>query len=136
MNTVKSTKKDLYYTNDHEWIEFRDSLAYTGICSFKLTGFKQIDEIIFIEPAGFKPQGAIIAIIKYGDYQIEAHMPVEGVVVEVNTELISGNHESLLLQPENSGWIAQIMPSKPLELNNLILPIQYKLKTAIKYAVA
>jgi glycine cleavage system H protein len=136
MYKVKAAKQALYYTNDHEWIEFKDSVAFTGICSFKLVGFKQIDEINFIEPAGFKPQGAIIAIIKYGDYQIEAHMPVDGLVVEVNNELLNGDKDTLLLQPENGGWIARILPAKPLERSNLMLPLQYKLKTANKFATA
>jgi len=46
MNTDKAAKKDLYYTNDHEWIDFQGTIAYTGICLFKLLGFKEIPLVL------------------------------------------------------------------------------------------
>jgi len=46
MNTDKAAKRDLYYTNDHEWIDFQGTIAYTGICLFKLLGFKEIPLVL------------------------------------------------------------------------------------------
>ena len=54
MNMEKSTRKDQYYTKDYEWIDFQGTVAYIGICKFKLIGFKQIQEIRFNDPSGFK----------------------------------------------------------------------------------
>lgn len=134
MNIEKSAKKDLYYTKDHEWIDFQGSVAYTGVCRFKLTGFKQIQEISFNEPSGFKKHGEVIATVKYNDYQIEAHMPVDGKVVQVNDKLISGNPNILLDCAESSGWIAMIIPSQPYERKDLLLPKQYQMNGKSKYA--
>ena len=134
MNTQQSTKKEQYYTKDHEWIDFQGSVAYVGICRFKLTGFKQIQEIRYNEPSGFKKQGEVIATVKYNDYLVEAHMPVDGEVLQVNEKLVSGNLNILLDCAESSAWIAVIVPSLPHERKDLLLPKQYPLNGKSKYA--
>ncbi len=134
MNRKKSANKDLYFTKDHEWIDFQGTVAYTGICNFKLKGFKEIHQIRFKEPSGFRKRGEVIATITYNDYQIEAHMPVDGRVIEINETLLSGNRNSLLQDTENSGWLALIVPSQPYERKDLLLPKQYQMNGKDKYA--
>lgn len=134
MNTDKAAKKDLYYTKDHEWIDFQGTVAYTGVCLFKLLGFKEIHQVEFKEIGGFKKQGEVIALIRYNDYQVEAHMPVDGKIIEVNETFISGNLNLLLQRAENTGWIALIIPSQPYERKCLLLPKQYQLNGKDKYA--
>ena len=134
MNIKNSTSRDLYYTDDHEWIDFQGSVAYTGICSFKLTGFKQIQEISFTEPPGFKKKGEVIATLKYNDFKITAHMPVDGKILQVNEKLEKGNPNILLDCAESSGWIALIAPSLPHERTGLLLPKQYRMNGKSKYA--
>lgn len=130
----KSTNKDLYYTNDHEWIGFQGTVAYIGICSFKLSGFKEIHQINFTEPSGFKKKGDVIATIIYNNYRIDAHMPVDGKVIQVNEILLSGDRNILIQHPENSGWIALIVPAQPYERKDLLLPKQYQMNGKSKYA--
>ncbi len=134
MDMEKSTNKDLYYTNDHEWIDFRGTVAYVGVCGFKLIGFKSIHQISFKETSGFRKKGDVIATIKYNDYQIEAHMPVDGKVVQINDILLSGDQNVLLQHPENNCWIALIVPAQPYERNDLLLPKQYRINGKSKYA--
>jgi glycine cleavage system H protein len=134
MTNQQSAKKDQYYTKDHEWIDFQGAVAYIGICKFKLTGFKQIQEICFNEPSGFKKQGEVVATVKYNDYLIEAHMPVDGKVMQVNEKLVSGNPNILLDCAESSAWIALIVPSLPHERKDLLLPKQYQMNGKSKYA--
>lgn len=133
MNSQHSSGKDLYYTKDHEWIDFRGTIAYTGVCSFKLIGFKAIQQVSFNEPLGFKKRGDLIATIKYNDYTIEAHMPVDGKVLETNTGLID-NGDNPLLKHAESAWIAKIAPSLPHERKDLLLPQQYRANSKSKYA--
>jgi len=134
MNSDKTAKKDLYYTNDHEWIDFQGTIAYTGICLFKLLGFKEIHQVKYVETSGFKKQGEVIAVIRYKDYRVEAHMPVDGKIKEVNETFISGNPNLLLQQAEKEGWIALIVPSQPYERRDLLLPKRYQLNGKNKYA--
>lgn len=130
----KSANKDLYYTKDHEWIDFQGSVAYTGICSFKLTGFKEIQQIDLIETSGFLKKGDVIATIKNNDYKIEAHMPVDGKLVRINDILLTSDQNVLLHHPETSGWIALIIPSQPYERKDLLLAKQYQMNGKGKYA--
>ena len=132
MNTQQSSKKDLYYTKDHEWIDFQGTVAYTGVCSFKLIGFKAIEQVIFNEPLGFKKRGDLIATIKYNDYIIEAHMPVDGKALEIYTNLIYVN-KNLLLKYAESAWIAKIAPSLAHERKDLMIPKQYQMNGKSKY---
>jgi glycine cleavage system H protein len=130
----KATNKDLYYTRDHEWINFQGSIAFTGVCSFKLLGFKEIQQLNFTASPGFMKRGDLIATIRYNEYQIEARMPVDGNLVQLNDTLIPGNFNALLDYAETSGWIAKIAPSQPYERKDLLLPQQYQLNGKSKYA--
>lgn len=134
MNNEKTTKKDLYYTNEHEWVDFQGAVAYVGVCAFKLSGFKAIDHVIFNETSGFKKQGAVIATIKYSDYKVEVYMPVDGKLQRVNEELINGKQNILLQQGEGKGWIALIIPTRPYERKGLLLHKEYQMNGKDKYA--
>jgi len=126
MKSANPIKEDLFYTADHEWIQFRQTVAYTGICAFKLTGFREVHEIIFNELSGEKKQGDIIATIRYNEYRVEAHMPVDGKILQLNDALLSGDYRILLQEPESNGWIAEIIPSTPCEKKDLLLPARYR----------
>jgi glycine cleavage system H protein len=134
MNIIQTNKKDQYYTEDHEWIEFQGAIAYIGICKFKLTGFKQIQSIHFNDAAGFKKQGDVVATVAYNEYIIEAHMPVDGKILSVNDKLLTGNLDILLDCSETSAWLALIVPSEPHERKDLRLPKQYQMNGKSKYA--
>jgi glycine cleavage system H protein len=123
-----------FYTTDHEWIDFQGTVAYTGICLFKLTGFKEIHGISFKSSEGFLKKGDLIATIKYNDYQIEARMPVDGKIVEINDVLPAGNLNSLLQNAEASAWLAKIIPAQPYERKGLLLPQQYQMNGKSKHA--
>src|SRR5258708_5552415 len=102
MSAERNFKRDLYYTKDHEWIDFQGTVTYIGICRFKLVGFKEIHQINVNEPSGFRKRGEVIATIVYNDYQVEAHMPVDGKLIQINDMLVSGNPNVLLQDTENN----------------------------------
>lgn len=129
-----SIKNETFYTKDHEWINFYDMMAYTGVCAFKLLGYKEIHEITFSQSSGFKKRGEVIAKIKYNDYEIEAHMPVDGRIMKLNRELFTANKNILLRSPENRGWIALIMPLQPSDRIELLALKQYEERHISKYA--
>jgi glycine cleavage system H protein len=127
-----ATRETLYFTKDHEWIDFQDPIAYVGVCAFKLTGFKQIDQVCFHHRLGFHKRGEIIASIYYKDYQVDCHMPVDGKISLVN-EYIQAEYKDQLLEPETKGWLIQIIPSVPEGRDGLLLPGQYRLNGKRKY---
>ncbi len=136
MKTGVNKLRDLYFTTDHEWIDFMGPVAYTGISAFKLSGFKAVEEIQFHELSGFIRKGDIIATIHYKDYQIAAHMPVDGKILQLNEVLLSGDRNILLSEPENNGWIALLAPVQPYERKELLLPIEYRAKLPKVYSTS
>ncbi len=60
-------------------------------------------------------------------------MPVDGNVLDVNTNLIYGDDHLLLQQAESNGWIALIVPSQPDERKDLLLPKQYLMNSKTQY---
>lgn len=126
MKTIQTTRADLYYTNDHEWINFQGSVAYVGICPFKLKGIQAIERLEFKEENGPKKKGEVIATVYYDDYTIPVCMPVDGKVMNVNDKLAGGDADVLLQSPDTFGWIARISPSQPYERKGLLHSEQYR----------
>jgi glycine cleavage system H protein len=126
METPNQIKRNLYYTNDHEWIDFQGSVAYIGVCRFKLSGFKEIHKIEFREISDLIKRGEVISSIQYDDYQVHVHMPVEGKIISINDLLLTEEKEVLLQQPENNGWIALIVPSSLTDKTGLLSLEEYK----------
>jgi len=122
-------KRDLYYTNDYEWIDFQGSVAYIGICPFKLKGIKQIEKIEFSEEDNSRKCGEVVASILYDDYKIDVHMPVNGKIISINDAILSGNKNIVLREPENSGYIALIVPSSPYDRDGLIISEKYRMSS-------
>ena len=133
MDKQQQAKNGQYYTDDHEWIDFQGAVAYIGVSSFKLIGFRAIQQVIFNDKLGIKKRGDLITTIKYNDYTIKLHMPVDGKLLEMNTNLIYGD-DNFLLQYAESMWIAKIEPLLPNERKHLLLPRQYQSKGRNKYA--
>ena len=128
LQTIKA-KRDLYYTNDYEWIDFLGAVAYIGICRFKLAAIKEIEKIEFSEENNSKKCGEVVASIFYEDYKIDVHMPVSGKIISINNSILSGNKNLVLLEPETSGYIALIGPSSPYDREGLIIPEKYRMSS-------
>jgi glycine cleavage system H protein len=126
-------KKDLFFTKDHEWIEYRGTVACSGVCELKLKGVEKIRRIKFGEIGVFREQGEVVATIKYDDVEILFCMPVKGRVMSINELLVSDNG-LLLRYPEGDGWIAMIAPTQPYERKGLLFPKEFRMSGKGKYA--
>lgn len=131
---IKDTiiKRNLYFTYDHEWIDFQGSVAYIGICNFKLTGFKSIHKMEWLESSGLVKQDAPLAKFTYNDYAVILHMPVDGKLMQLNEPLINSSADSLLLSLNNEPWLALIAPAQPYERKNLLHLDQYNMRKKSK----
>ena len=126
MNFPVTVAEQRYFTQDHDWIDFKGAIADIGVSAFKLTGFKAIDKIEFANVSGFMEAGDLIASIYYTDYCIELRMPVAGKIAEINGSLITGDL-SPLLQCNGACWIARIIPAQLYERKGLVLPEEYRM---------
>lgn len=128
MKENHASPDEFYYTKDHDWIQYKGSLAITGVSGFKLTGIKEIHQFVTNEPMGLKRQGEKLATIHSNDYRIEIFMPVSGLVLQINNELVRGNLGIIVQEPEQGGWVARIKPLQPEERGGLLSPAQYSMK--------
>ncbi len=125
MNTAKSVERDLYYTKDHEWIDFQGSVAYVGVCQHKLSPGQSIQEIVFLENQGFLKQGQLLCNLQYASQTIPVYMPVDGKIMRVNEVLLEKGDTDLMRQSKLNGWIVLIVPSLPYGRTGLMQPAQY-----------
>lgn len=132
MDTQKFTNGNRFYTRDHEWIDFEGTVAYCGVCDFKLKGIRAIDRLVFKTTSGFRQQGEVLATIKHDDYLISIHMPVSGKILRVNEELIGDKTNRLLFGAEGNNWLAFISPAQPYDRSFLVVPLKLSLKTKSK----
>lgn len=128
MNNPPGLKNDLYYTHDHEWIDFQGSVAYVGVGAFKLTGIRKIQRVEFAGCGDRIKAEDVLTTIFSVEYKITIHMPVDAEVLCYNEQLSGDNREILLQQPEKNGWIAFIFPISSVDRKDLLLPEQYLLK--------
>lgn len=128
MQHDKTDKRELYYTQDHEWIDFQGSVAYIGISGFKLTGFRAIEQIDWMDTTGFISKDTPLAKLTYNDYIVYLHMPVDGKVMDLNESYLKAEPAEIFQALINETWIALIAPEKPYERKNLLQLDQYNLK--------
>jgi len=138
MNLQTSTRKDLLYTSDHEWIDFLGTVAYMGLCPFRLTGIGHVQQILFSENDGLVRQGAVIATVVGEKYRVPVHMPMDGKIIRSNDALLLIEQNSVLSDIErirwfSEQWIALVSPSHPYERKNFLRAEQYVLHIKRKF---
>lgn len=126
MNKLSKSKRDLYYTNRHDWIDFQGSVAYIGATMLKVIQASQIFKLEYVDNKGFARQGEVVARLECDGSTIPVHMPVDGKIISLNDMLLEGNAQLLIDQPENKGWLALIAPTKPYDRVGLLQPEQYR----------
>ncbi|MFA6060705.1 MAG: hypothetical protein WC756_21090 [Taibaiella sp.] len=117
----------MYYTNDHEWIEYRGYTALVGICKGKLSGDKELLRVEFAEDVSNMVRGSVIATFYLTGNSFFVSMPVDGKIIEFNKKLIET--PSLIVswdQHQRSVWIAKISPNAPYKREGLLQSHQYK----------
>ena len=115
----------LLYTRSNEWAENLDGVIRTGIDDYSQSSLGDIVHIeIFPEGSRVmagKPFGTIEATKSVS----EIHSPVTGVILHVNPEIIE-SPGLVNIDPYGEGWLAEISPENPAELDSLMTPKAYK----------
>ncbi|HEY0679046.1 MAG TPA: hypothetical protein VGD17_12215 [Chitinophagaceae bacterium] len=126
MENSKTVKRDLYYTLDHEWIDFQGSVAYVGICQQKLSRINGIQQVKLEESAGFLKKGEVLCTLQHEEKTVKVHMPVDGKIMRINEELLENMDKEMLQHTKSNGWIALIVPSLPYMRTGLLPTSQYR----------
>lgn len=117
---------ELRYTAEHEWIRVTDQ----GTAVFGITAFAQdaLGDIVYVSlPAADatidagQPCGEVESTKSVSDI----YAPVSGRVVAVNGDL-DANPEQVNADPYGEGWMVEIAPTDPAQLEGLLTPGEYR----------
>jgi glycine cleavage system H protein len=110
---------DLRYTDDHEWAKAEGETVKIGITDYAQD---QLGEIIFVEMpevGDTLDKGANFGSLESVKAVSDMVMPVGGEVLSVN-EALADAPELLNQDPYSGGWIIEIKPGDPSELDQLM----------------
>ena len=116
--------EDLIYTEEHEWVRIAEENAIVGITDFAQS---QLGDIIFLELPDVADK--IIAGEPFGEIEAvktvsELYAPVDGTVIEVNSNL-EDFPEKVNQDCYGDGWIIKIKPENKIDKENLLNHKQY-----------
>ncbi|MCC5980095.1 MAG: glycine cleavage system protein GcvH [Oceanicaulis sp.] len=113
------------YTKDHEWIRLEGDTAIVGITHFAA---EQLGDVVFVElPEIGKTvtKGGEMAVVESVKAASEVYAPVNGEVVEVNSELESAP-QTVNEAPDGAGWFVKLKLSDASQLDALMDEAAYK----------
>lgn len=116
--------KDLYYTNDHEWVKVEGGEAYIGITDFAQ---HNLGDIVYVElpeiDDEFEKEEAFSAVesVKAAS---DIYLPIDGKVIEVNEVLI--DDPALLNSDPYDNWIAKVEISDKSQIDELMTSEEYE----------
>lgn len=116
--------KDLYYSEDHEWVKVEGDEAYIGITDYAQD---QLGDIVYVElpeiDDEFEKDDSFSALesVKAAS---DAYIPVEGRVTEINEDLLD-SPELLNSDPYDS-WIIKIELADKSQLDELMSSGEYQ----------
>ena len=116
--------KDLYYSEDHEWVKVEGDEAYIGITDFAQN---QMGDIVYVELPEIDDE-----LEKEDDFSAvesvkaasDVYIPVSGKVIEVNEDLLD-SPELLNSDPFDS-WIIKIELTDKSQLDDLMSSEEYE----------
>lgn len=110
---------DRKYSASHEWALDEQGLVVIGISDFAQD---QLGDVVFVElpPIGKSVKaGEAVAVVESVKTASDIYSPVDGEVVEVNSDLDS-KPELVNQDPYGSGWIFKIKPAGGSQLEGLL----------------
>ena len=116
--------EDLIYTKEHEWVRVTEENVVVGITDFAQS---QLGDIIFLELPDVADK--VIAGEPFGEIEAvktvsELYAPVDGTVIEVNSNL-EDFPEKVNQDCYGDGWIIKIKPENKIDKENLLNHKQY-----------
>jgi len=102
-----SVPQDLFYAKTHEWVSLEDGIATVGITDFAQS---QLSDLTFVELPEVGTEfsaGDEAAVVESVKAAADVYAPVDGEVIEVNTEL-EDNPDLINKDAFGKGWIFKL----------------------------
>lgn len=111
--------KDIFYTENHEWLEINGNTGTVGITDHAQ---KELGDIVFVElpnEGESVDQGDDIVVLESVKSVSDVYAPVSGEVVAVNEEVTS-SPELINEAPTEKGWLVELTVRDEKQLDNLL----------------
>lgn len=117
-------KKNLLYTENHEWVKIKGMRAYVGITDFAQ---EKLGDVVFADlpdiDEEFNCEDAF-GVIESVKAASDVYMPLSGTVLEVNDNVM--DDPSLINQEPYQSWLIYIKMLDKEEIENLMSPEEYE----------
>ena len=110
---------DVRYTEDHEWARVEGEKTKAGICDYAQD---QLGDIVYVElpqVGDTFDKGQEFGTVESVKAVAELYMPVGGTILAVNSAL-EQSPELVNKDPYGEGWMIEVQPSDPAELETLM----------------
>jgi glycine cleavage system H protein len=118
------TLKELFYSNDHEWVRVEGNKAYVGISDFAQHA---LGDIVFVELPDIDSEftsGDVFGVVESVKAASDMNIPLSGKVLEINEAIVDS--PELVNEDCYENWMLVIEISNKEELNELMNEEQYK----------
>ena len=110
---------DLRYTKEHEWVRSEGDGVRVGVTDYAQEALGDIVFVTLPEVGAHVSAGTPCGEIESTKSVSDVYAPVSGTVVAVN-ERLSAQPDLLNHDPYGEGWLCDIEPSDPAELDALL----------------
>ena len=110
---------DLRYTTDHEWARSKGDTIVVGITAFAVDQLGDVTLVDLPAVGTALEKGKTFGVVESVKSVSDLYAPISGTVVAVNQEL-SSRPELVNEAPYEKGWMIEIRPQTPAELDALL----------------
>ena len=118
---------NIYYTNDHEWVEVLadNAEATVGITQYAVD---ELGDIVYVELPEIGQsiqQGEEIGTVESVKTVSSIYAPLSGKIIRTNTALT--NRPDIINEaPDSDGWMVVIAPTNTDDIKRLLSPSDYQ----------
>ena len=116
---MSENPKDLKYTKEHEWARRTGNTVVVGVTSYAQ---ESLGDVVYVElprVGASVTQGQSFGVIESTKAVSELYAPLSGKVLKVNQEL-TNSPQTVNQDPYGSGWLIEVEPSDPKQLDALL----------------
>ncbi|HKD97292.1 MAG TPA: glycine cleavage system protein GcvH [Micromonosporaceae bacterium] len=120
---------DLHYTSDHEWVTSGTASVKVGITHYAQDALGDIVYVQLPDPGTAVEAGQSFGEVESTKSVSEIYAPLTGTVVARNDQL-TDSPELINSDPYGAGWLVEIEPDDPAEIDGLLDADGYRELTA------
>ncbi|NLY08292.1 MAG: glycine cleavage system protein GcvH [Tissierellia bacterium] len=117
-------EKELYYTNDHEWLKVEEGEATIGLSDHAQESLGDVVYVELPEVGEEIEMGEEFGAVESVKAAADVFMPVSGEILEINEELL--DNPQLINETPYEAWMVRIKLSDAAQIDELMTATAYE----------